>query len=297
MLFSILIANYNNGHFFKDCYKSILNQDYQNWEVIIVDDCSTDDSIAVITDIISSDARFKLFSNPVNKGCGYTKNKCAQLASGSILGFLDPDDAITSDALTIMVEKHNDNPDAAIITSKYDLVDLDMNFRSLGSHGESLPLEKSYLTYGKGALTAFATFKNEFYLKTVGIDPKMTRAVDQDLYFKLEEQGKHFFIDKVLYHYRIHEKSISANQNLFKAQYWHFYAMIKAYERRRRFDLSAHNFTLLEIKKLKSNYYFSRFERAKSMQKFWSKYYFFCKSIQAFPRYNIKFKLKAILNK
>ena len=297
MLFSILIANYNNGHFFEDCYKSILNQEYQNWEVIIVDDCSTDDSTAVITNMIGSDSRFKLFTNSVNKGCGFTKNKCAALANGDVLGFLDPDDTITNDALQIMVNKHKENPEAAIITSKYDLVDLNMNFKSLGTHGESLPLEKSYLTYGKGALTAFATFKKQYYLKTAGINPKMKRAVDQDLYFKLEEQGKHFFVDKVLYHYRIHDNSISANQNLFKAQYWHFYAMIKAYERRKRFKLPVHNFTLLEIKKLKSKYYFSRFERAKSMHKFWTKYYFFYKSIQAFPRYNLRFKLKSILNK
>ena len=90
----------------------------------------------------------------------------------------------------------------------------------------------------------------------------MKRAVDQDLYYKLEEQGKHLFVDKVLYHYRIHENSISANENLYKAQYWHFYAMVKAYKRRKQFNLSIDNFTALQIKKLKSNYYFSRFERA-----------------------------------
>ncbi len=48
MLFSILIANYNNGHFFKDCYQSIIAQTYANWEAIIVDDCSSDDSVTVI---------------------------------------------------------------------------------------------------------------------------------------------------------------------------------------------------------------------------------------------------------
>jgi len=294
MLFSILIANYNNGHFFKDCYISILNQAYQNWEVIIVDDCSTDDSVEVIKDCIKNDVRFKLFTNPLNKGCGYTKNRCAELARGAIIGFLDPDDTITTDALQIMVEEHKNNPEVAIITSKYDLVDLNLNFKNLGSHGSSIPLGKSYLTFGEGALTAFASFKKEFYVKTANIDYKMKRAVDQDLYYKLEEQGEHLFIDKVLYNYRIHENSISANENLFKAKYWHFYAMINAYERRMKFNLVIDNFTTLQIKKLKSNYYYSRFERSKRRNQFCVKYYFFFKSIITFPRYKIRYKLKSL---
>jgi len=293
-MFSILIANYNNGSFFKDCYTSIQNQTYQNWEVIIVDDCSTDDSVTVIKNFIKNDARFKLFVNPVNRGCGYSKNRCAGLAAGEVLGFLDPDDTITSDALQIMIEKHKANMDVAIITSKYVLVDLNMNFKNSGSHGSSIPAKKSYLTYGAGALTAFATFKKEFYLKTSTIDPKMKRAVDQDLYYKLEEQGKHLFIDKVLYNYRIHENSISANQNLYKAQYWHFYAKIKSYERRMRYNLIIDNFTILQIKKLKSDYYYSRFKRAKTKNQFCAKYYFFFKSIIAFPRDNIIYKLKSL---
>ena len=92
--FSLLIANYNNGHFFEDCYYSIIPQTYTNWEVIIVDDKSTDNSVAIIKEFIKGDKRFKLFLNSENKGCGYTKNKCAYKSQGEILGFLDPDDGL-----------------------------------------------------------------------------------------------------------------------------------------------------------------------------------------------------------
>ncbi|MDD3722635.1 MAG: glycosyltransferase family A protein [Lutibacter sp.] len=84
MLFSILIANYNNGHFFNDCYKSILAQTYNNWEVIIVDDCSTDDSVSVMKQIIGDDMRFRAYFNTENKGCGFSKNKCVKLAVGEV---------------------------------------------------------------------------------------------------------------------------------------------------------------------------------------------------------------------
>ncbi|MDP3358921.1 MAG: glycosyltransferase family A protein [Lutibacter sp.] len=191
MLFSILIANYNNGHFFKDCYQSILAQTYTNWEAIIVDDGSTDDSVAVIKKIIGDDIRFKIFLNKENKGCGFTKNRCAVLATGEISGFLDPDDALNVDALELMVALHKKHEDVAIITSKYELVDLEMNFIDYGFHGGAIHENKSYLTCGYWAMTHFATFKQNKYIQTIGIDPKMKRAVDQDLYYKMEEQGQH----------------------------------------------------------------------------------------------------------
>lgn len=295
MLFSILIANYNNGHFFKDCYQSILGQTYANWEVIIVDDCSTDNSVAVIKEIIGNDIRFKIFFNKENKGCGYTKNKCAELAAGEILGFLDPDDALKNNALKEMVTLHRKYEDVAIITSRYELVDLEMNFIENSSHGEAIPENKSYLTYSKGALTHFATFKHKKYLQTIGIDPKMKRAVDQDLYYKMEEQGLHLFLDKVLYQYRVHKNSISNNENLYKAQYWHFYAIIKAYKRRSNLEIKIDNLTEEFIKEYASNYYLGRFENVKHTKRYKAKFYFLCKAILANPFHRTELKIKSLI--
>ena len=283
MLFSLLVANYNNGHFFKDCYKSIIAQTYKNWEVVIVDDGSTDDSVEVIKTIVGDDIRFRMFINKTNRGCGYTKNRCAQLANGEVLGFLDPDDALKKDAIEMMVVSHRDNSNISIITSKYELVDLDMNFMEHGSHGCVIPKGKSYLTYGFGALTHFATFKKKMYLLSENIDCDMKRGVDQDLYFKMEEQGEHLFLNKILYQYRIHKNSISQNENLLKAQYWHFYAVLKASKRRRKRNLSVDNYSRKYISKYASNYYLSRLKKVKHTNKLGSKYYFLFKSIQSNP--------------
>jgi len=295
MLFSILIANYNNGHFFEDCYQSIISQTYANWEVFIVDDGSTDDSVQVIKSITGDDNRFKIFQNTENKGCGYTKNKCAELAQGTILGFLDPDDAITPNALQIMVDAHILNNEAAIITSKYELVDLEMNFKSASLYGRNIPKGKSYLTHGSGALTHFATFKKAHYLESVGIDPKMKRAVDQDLYYKLEEQGKHIFVDKILYHYRIHDKSISCNDNLYKAEYWHFYAINKAYKRRKQLGFKIDSFSKEYMSLYNSNYYLKRFVKLKFTKKYQAKFYFIGKAFFVNPGHKLKLKLKSFI--
>lgn len=295
MLFSILIANYNNGRFFKDCYQSIIAQTYANWEVIIVDDGSTDDSVTIIRDLIKNNNKFKLLLNSQNKGCGYTKHRCATLACGEVLGYLDPDDALMPDALEVMMEAHNSNKDTAIITSKYEFVDLEMNFTEQGVCGGNIPIGKSYLTYGKGILTAFATFKKNKYDVSGGIDQIMKRAVDQDLYYKLEEQGGHVFINKVLYRYRVHQNSISNNENLYKAQYWHFYAKLNAYKRRKKKQIKIDNFSNKQIREYASNYYLKRFENIKFSKRKCSQYYFLFKAITANPLHKFEFKAKSLV--
>jgi glycosyltransferase involved in cell wall biosynthesis len=272
MLFSILIANYNNGSFFKDCYASIISQTYQDFEVIIVDDASTDNSVEVIQNLIEDDKRFKLFFNKKNKGCGYTKKKCATLASGEICGFVDPDDAIVASALEKMVTAFIVNPNICFVSSKYYLTDLSLNIIGKGTHGEKLPFGMSYLTYGNGAITHFCSFKKSSYLKTKGIDSKFKRAVDQDLYYKLEEVGCHLFLNDFLYYYRINSNSISANTNLFKAEYWHIVAKEDAFVRRLKNKVleksDFYNFILL-----KRIYIIQRMKRCVNNRKYWNKYY------------------------
>ncbi|MFV0530345.1 MAG: glycosyltransferase family 2 protein [Flavobacteriales bacterium] len=284
-LFSILVANYNNGHFFKDCWKTILEQTYQNFEVIIVDDCSIDDSIELIKKIIKGDTRVKIYINEENKGCGYTKRKCVALGTGEIMGFVDPDDGIVSKALEIMVEKHNQNPDIAMVYSRLYCTDLDLKIQSKGETlGKKIPEGYSYLTYGRQAISHFTTFKKKFYDLTEGINPTYKRAVDQDLYYKLEEIGSCLFLDKYLYLYRINNNSISANDNWYKARHWNFVAISSAYERRKN-NNSIINFTEKEYKKCKCNYYRLRALVSLKDKKICQMGYFVYKMINAFPGY------------
>ncbi|MCB7481326.1 glycosyltransferase family 2 protein [Christiangramia sediminis] len=285
MKFSILIANFNNGAFFKDCYRSIIDQTYNNWEVIIIDDCSTDNSVEKIKHLIGNDPRFQFYTNKKNQGCGYTKNRCVDLANGIICGFLDSDDALKKDSLKLMVETHQKSPKIAIVTSKYIIANKDMEIVGECSHGNEIPSGMSYLTYGKGAMTHFASFKKAAYNKTIGINKNYKRAVDQDLYYKMEEQGNHVFINQYLYIYRNHSHNISLGQNKYKAHYWHFRAILDAYKRRKKLNSDIDNFTSKAIKKYKSDYYLNRFETFKNSKNYCSKFYFLYQSFIAAPFY------------
>ena len=230
-LFSILIAQYNNGKYFEDCYKSITAQTYQNWEVIIVDDCSTDNSVAVMEGLIGDDSRFKIEINSENKGCGFTKRRCAELASGEICAFLDPDDAITEEAISVMVAEHDKHLDAAAIYSKPYICD---EFLKIKNESTSYQVENGnpYFFDFEGKIFAFLSYKKKFYDKTERINSYLQRAIDKDLVLKLYETGPCLLVDKAMYKYRLHNTGISTNTNHDKAYFWFWVAIIDAAKRR-----------------------------------------------------------------
>lgn len=244
MLFSVLIANYNNGKFFKDCYDSLIAQTYDNWEAIIVDDASTDDSINVIKSIIGNDHRFTIYINNKNYGCGYTKNKCAELAKGEICGFVDPDDAILPVALTRMVEAHKANVDSSLVHSSFyycdELLEIKSQFELAGPTRSN-----EMFTNLDGRVTHFASFKLSHYQDTGGIDKTLFRAVDQDLYLKLWEKGPFLFLNYPLYKYRIHNQGIASAKG-YHAFYYHLRALYAAEVRRK---VSFENEVALQLEK------------------------------------------------
>ena len=244
-LFSVLIANYNNGCFLQEAIDSVLAQTYTYWEVIIVDDKSTDNSF-VIYDKYKSDSRFRIYLNDENKGCGYTKRRCAELANGEICGFLDPDDALVNDALEVMVNEHANYCDVSLMYSKYYLVDNLMNVLDVSSHQIDLPDNISFLEFGEGAISHFVSFKKSFYDRTVGIDAYYKRAVDHALYYLIEEVGRVRFIDKPLYYYRANTgHNISTYDNSDAAFFWDIIIMSDACRRR---GLSGEDVVLVQFK-------------------------------------------------
>lgn len=230
-LFSVLIAQYNNGKYLQEAIDSVKAQTYANWEIILVDDASTDNSHELYK-LYKDDDRIKIYHNEENKGCGYTKRRCAELANGEICGFLDPDDALLPEALQLMVEKHLQDRKISLVHSKLIYCNENLQQMSIYLYAKKIDDNIDYLHTNRGAVTHFASFKKIFYDKTIGIDANFLRAVDQDLYYKMEEVGLLCFIDKPLYLYRLHEGGISTNVNSLKAFFWHMKAIDNACQRR-----------------------------------------------------------------
>ncbi|MFO8069866.1 MAG: glycosyltransferase family 2 protein [Alkalibacterium sp.] len=89
-LVSIIMPTYNAEHFIRNSIGSVQDQSYGNWELIIVDDCSTDDTIAIIDSY--KDERIRLIKLPVNQGAAIARNTALEKVSGEYIAFLDSDD-------------------------------------------------------------------------------------------------------------------------------------------------------------------------------------------------------------
>lgn len=215
-LFSILIANFNNGRFLQQAIDSVLEQTYPNWEVIIVDDKSTDNSYDIY-EKYKDDQRFHFYFNNKNMGCAFTKHQCVLHANGVYCGYLDPDDALLPNALTVSYNQLSTNPTAVLSFSRFFICDENLNIIK-----ESRPLvlkpDESYFEHKDYRAEVFAGFVREAYFKMGGIDTTNRAGVDADLYFRLEEVGNLVISHEITYKYRIFSSSITGNWD--RAFYW-----------------------------------------------------------------------------
>lgn len=100
---SIVVPVYNAVRFMDDTIQTVLNQTYQNWELLLVDDCSSDDSVQIIKKYQKKDERIKLFKLSENSGAAIARNTGIDKAKGRYLAFLDADDLWVKNKLELQV--------------------------------------------------------------------------------------------------------------------------------------------------------------------------------------------------
>lgn len=238
MKFSILIANYNNGKYFKDCFQSLLSQKHKNWEVVILDDASTDDSVEIIKKIVGNDERFRIYHNETNSGVGITKSKLIELAQGEICGFVDPDDAILPTALSSSIEIYSKKPDVVLTYSLFTKCDENLKSQEVFNGGKQVENQSPYFFNSPIEIAHFVTFKKKIYNQTEKINTSMKIAEDQDLYLKMYEKGKVCFINEPNYLYRMHSGGISQNENKQKSREYFAQVIFNAMKRRNLKDIN-----------------------------------------------------------
>ena len=112
---SVIIPVYNTEKYLKECLLSVRNQIYQDFEVIMVDDGSTDSSYEICCDFSRNDKRFRAIKNEFNIGPGGTRNNGLKYATGNYVIFLDSDDRFCRDTLlNLMAKTQGNSPDIII---------------------------------------------------------------------------------------------------------------------------------------------------------------------------------------
>lgn len=102
-LVSIIMPSYNSEKTISSAINSIIAQDYQHWELLITDDKSSDDTIAILKNFEARDPRINVVFNDVNSGAGFSRNQSIRRSRGKYIAFLDSDDIWKSDKLKIQI--------------------------------------------------------------------------------------------------------------------------------------------------------------------------------------------------
>ena len=126
-LVSICIPAYNNAAYIKDTIDSILSQTYKNLELVIVDDKSKDDTVAVIKSI--PDERIRLYENEKNLGMSGNWNHCLELCKGEYIKLICADDMLAPDAIEKEARALTEHPDVVMAESDTRLVDLNGKYK------------------------------------------------------------------------------------------------------------------------------------------------------------------------
>jgi len=218
---SIITPLHNSEEFIKDTIDSVLLQTYTNWEMILVDDCSTDNSVEIVERIIGDNPKIKLIKHENNVGSAQSRNAALEVASGRFIAFLDSDDIWYPDKLENQVEFMLKRRVPISFTS-YELID---------ENGVS----KDHVIHSVDKLTQIDYLKNTIIgFSTSMIDTQIVgnsfRMMDirtrQDTSLWITLLGKGYIakgIDKVLTKYRVHSQSISANKVKAAKQVWNLY--------------------------------------------------------------------------
>ena len=207
-LVSVVMPLFNAAHTIDKSINSVLEQTYTNLELIIVDDCSTDDGVARVLKLASKDKRIKLIRLQTNSGAGKARNIAIKAANGRYISFLDADDKWFRNKLEVQIKTFAETK-SALICSGYTVVDAEYN-----RIGEKIAQrEISYNDLVKqnliGCLTAIYDIEKtgKVYM------PEIRKRQDYALWLSIvRKHGAAHCIQEILAEYYVQPKSISSNK-------------------------------------------------------------------------------------
>lgn len=235
-LVSICIPTYNGAQYIVKCIESALAQTYVNFEIIINDDGSSDDTVFIVKGYTQKDSRVKLFQNEINKGLVENWNATLNLSSGEYIKWLFQDDWMEPNAIEEFVAVANKGYDFIISKRNFILSvsasndDKDYFFNRLKKLENHFSSDEPYHYFTQNEIADFSTdyialnfiaepslmFFKKSLLKTVGLYDKLLHQIcDLEHSLRLASEAGIYVINKPLCHFAIHSNS-ATNSNLNK---------------------------------------------------------------------------------
>ncbi len=226
---SIVISNYNSEKFIAQTLKSLLNQTFQDFEIIIADDASTDGCIEIVKGFAEKDNRIKLIEMERSGSLAIALNVGYTAARGEYFCQVDADDIIRQDCLEKSYKFITKNNPHGMIYTDHTIIN--KNSKHLGS-GNRCRLPYSKQTILLNFMTFhFRLFHRGVFEKVGGYDKFFKRVEDYDFCLKVSENFDIQKLDEVLYYYRLHGGQITQKQSLEIVKY-SYIAISNAMKRR-----------------------------------------------------------------
>ena len=196
---SIITPSWNSEKYIKKTIESVQNQTYSNWEMIIVDDCSSDNTVKIVQEISKKDPRVRILKQNTNGGAAKARNRSLNEATGRYVAYLDADDIIDDEGNTLNKEVH--------MLPSVDYVGFLTNnlLQTVGIMVDTSIVDKKYL-----------------------VMPDIRRRQDAATWLQVLKAGyKCYGLDEVLAEYRRAENSLSSNKIKAVKGVWSLYRDIE----------------------------------------------------------------------
>lgn len=236
MKISVITASYNYAQYIEEAIISVINQTYSDWELIIVDDGSSDNSVEIIRSFCEKDSRIKLYQHEgaQNKGLKETILLGLKQASGDWVAFLESDDYFAPDNLAQKIAIIKKYPEVKLVFNKVSF--LPRNEKTKRTKRFIKTQEKlSKMTFPKNMFNEFFTYNQILTFSSVIIEANTIKNADFNtpvdkfldwwLWIHLSFKNNFYYIDTELTRWRLHEKSYIKSTKMFD-----FLFPIKAYE-------------------------------------------------------------------
>ncbi len=229
---SVITASYNYADFLKEAIESVISQTYTNWELIVVDDGSSDNSVEVIKEFCARDERIKFFRHleGENRGLKETMLLGIEKASGDYIAFLESDDIWEPNCLEEKIKIAQQYPEAKIIFSDVDLFG---NEEIIEDYARYFELNDRILSSKKYPANLFSAFSFQNViptfscamveaqtLKKADFNPTVEAFLDHWIWAHLAYENKIYYINQRLTRWRMHTTSlVGRRQNKNEKQF------------------------------------------------------------------------------
>jgi glycosyltransferase involved in cell wall biosynthesis len=206
---SVLMAVYNTARYLEAALTSVSTQTFEDFELIVVNDGSTDESARILSSYLAREPRMRLISRD-NRGLIHTRNQLLQEAQGELVAWMDSDDISMPDRLRLQVDRFDADADLVCLGGAVEVIDPEG--WSIGS--VSFPLNHDSIVeaqkQGGGSRFPTVMMRTQCAREVGGFREPFAIGEDLDLFIRMSEKGHMANLPEVLVRYRQHPQSVSA---------------------------------------------------------------------------------------